>query len=108
MGICKGERIGREDIFDDYAFENVMFRWDHHARTIYRKFYGKAESGPVHADNRLYNDALRFGDEISVEAYAAGKRATKIGNLPGSPRQSGRKFRIRQLLLAVRNQLRRE
>ena len=53
-----------------------MFRWDHKDRKVYRKFYDKAESGPVPPDNNLYNEALRFGDEIQRDAYIAGKRGS--------------------------------
>lgn len=60
--------------FLDYPFEDVMFRWAHQTHEVYRKFYGEIEeSGPVPPDNRLYRDALRFGDEVSAEQYRAGK-----------------------------------
>nr|EUJ16448.1 hypothetical protein RSP673_00085 [Ralstonia solanacearum P673] len=77
MGVNKGERFSREDIYIDYPFEEVMFRWDHVEKKAYRKFYGERESGPVPHDNNLYNEALRSGDEITREAYTTGK--------PGSP-----------------------
>ncbi|WP_179404299.1 hypothetical protein [Burkholderia guangdongensis] len=73
MGINKGERFNSEDVYVDYPFEEVMFRWNHLDKKTYRKFYGEDEAGPIPHDNRLYNDALRFGDEITREAYAAGK-----------------------------------
>ncbi|WP_196303834.1 hypothetical protein [Ralstonia solanacearum] len=47
MGINKGERFSREDIYIDFLFEEVMFRWDHVEKKAYRKFYGERESGPV-------------------------------------------------------------
>jgi hypothetical protein len=74
MGITKGVRFGREDIYVDYPFEEVMFRWDHTERKIYRQFYGKVESGPVPHDNRLYNDALLYGEETTKDKYLNGKR----------------------------------
>lgn len=74
MGISKGERFNFEDIYVDYPFENVMFRWDFSERIIYRKFYGEKEhSGSIPHHNRLYNDALLFGDEITREEYMKGK-----------------------------------
>lgn len=70
MGIDKGPDFNDRDICVDYAFEEVRFRWDHVARKIYRKFYRESESTePVPHDNRLFNDALRFGDEITRDAY---------------------------------------
>ncbi|MBA5607389.1 hypothetical protein H3H36_18695 [Duganella sp. FT3S] len=74
MPIDKGERFTREDIFVDYFIEEVMFRWDHVTKKIYVRFYGKDESlHPVPYDNRLFNDALLGGDEISREEYGRGK-----------------------------------
>lgn len=41
---------------------------------IYMRFYGEEEKlTPVHHDNRLFNDALLFGDEISRDQYLTGK-----------------------------------
>lgn len=74
MGINKGDRFNEKDIYVDYSFEDVMFRWDHREKKIYRKFYGESESTePVPSDSKLFNDALRFGDEISREEYDQGK-----------------------------------
>ena len=73
MGIHKGEDFARRDIYIDYDFEEVTYRWDHLARKCYVKFYGKPEHPqPVPHDNRLHNDALRFGREISREEYERG------------------------------------
>jgi hypothetical protein len=77
MGVSKGERFAREDIFVDYDFEEVMFRWEYLEEKFYRKFYGKAEHPePIPKSNRLLNDALRFGDEITKDDYLKGKDAT--------------------------------
>ncbi|MGN6082590.1 hypothetical protein [Trinickia sp.] len=76
MGIDIGPRFNTEDVYIDYPFEEVMFRWEHAGRTIFRKFYDEAESGPVPHDNRLYNEALLYGDETTRDAYRAGKRSS--------------------------------
>jgi hypothetical protein len=73
MGVMKGQRFDEGDVFVDHPFEQVMFRWDHRARRTFRKFYGGEEQGPVPHDNRLFNDALRFGDEITAAEYHAGR-----------------------------------
>ena len=74
MGISKGERFIHEDIYVDYPFENVLFRWDCLERKIYRKFYGENESSElIPHDNRLFNEALCLGDEITREEYMKGK-----------------------------------
>jgi len=74
MPIQKGAIFAQRDVFVDYPLETVMFRWDHKSERIYRKFYGKPEGGePVPHDNRLFNDALLYGDEISKAAYDEGR-----------------------------------
>lgn len=73
MGVNKGARFAAGDVFVDYPFEEVRFRWDCREGNIYRKFYGKQEDpNPVSHDNRLFNDALRFGDEIDRSEYERG------------------------------------
>ena len=70
MPLEKGRHFAQRDIFIDYPFEEVMFRWDHVRQLVFRKFYGKVESGePVPHDNKLFNDALLYGNEISKEHY---------------------------------------
>ena len=74
MGSNKGERFEIEDIFVAYPYEEVMYRWDHRSKKIFVRFYGAPESSqPVLHDNRLFNEALRFGDEITQEEYLAGR-----------------------------------
>jgi hypothetical protein len=78
MPVNKGPRFAREDIYIDYPFEEVMYRWDHVAREIHVKFYGADESPkPIPHDNRLFNDALLGGEEISKEQYEGGKGRRK-------------------------------
>jgi hypothetical protein len=75
MPIGKGRHFSLRDIYIDYPFEEVMYRWDHVARKIFVRFYGKSEStGTVPDNNRLYNDALLYGDEITAEEYKDGKK----------------------------------
>ena len=74
MPINKGERFDRENIYIDYQFEQVMFRWDFLERKRYKKFYGESEGNKfIPCDNRLYNEALLYGDEITLEEYFKGK-----------------------------------
>lgn len=76
MGINKGERFDREDIFVVYSYEAVMFRWNFKEKKIYRKFYGEAESNQsVPEENKLFNESLRFGEEITAAEYWNGKHA---------------------------------
>ncbi|MET1257449.1 hypothetical protein [Aliikangiella maris] len=74
MAINKGELFSRQDVYIDYPFEEVMYRWDHKTEKIYVKFYGEEEkSEPVLYDNRLFNDALLSGQEVTKKVYMRGK-----------------------------------
>ncbi|WP_110946881.1 hypothetical protein [Pseudomonas sp. UBA5706] len=73
MGIDDLSVFAARDVYLDYDFEEVTFRWDHRARTVHVKFYGADESAElVPADSRLYNDAILYGREISREEYEKG------------------------------------
>ncbi len=64
-----------EIIYIDYDFEEVMYRWEHKKGLVHVKFYREEESNRlVPQDNRLFNDALRFGDRISKAEYELGVR----------------------------------
>ncbi len=73
MPIKSGDYLKNKDIYIDYPFEEVMFRRKKDG-TKYKKFYGETESPhPVPHDNRLFNDALLYGNEITEEEYKLGK-----------------------------------
>jgi hypothetical protein len=74
MGINKGKIFADRDVYINYPFEEVMFRWNHVEQKVYVRFYGNAEyRNPIPQDNRLYNDALLYGSEISREQYEGGQ-----------------------------------
>jgi hypothetical protein len=74
MPISKGQLFNEQDVYIDYDFEEVMYRYDYKTRKRYVKFYGKKESSRlVPHDNRLYNDALLYGEQITKEKYIKGK-----------------------------------
>ncbi|WP_444921821.1 hypothetical protein ACJJID_05475 [Microbulbifer sp. CnH-101-G] len=74
MSIKTGEYLNLKNIYIDYSFESVMFRRDKKTKNIYRKFYGKKEHpAPIPHTNRLFNDALLYGQEITKEEYLKGE-----------------------------------
>lgn len=74
MAIEKGDAFKNKDVFIDYPFEEVMYRWDNSSKEIYVKFYGRSESNnTVSPDNRLFNEALQSGVEIDQKEYLSGK-----------------------------------
>jgi hypothetical protein len=72
MDISKSDLKGK-DVYVDYNFENVLFRFEHKTRTFFRKFYGEDYEVEVKYNNRLLNDAIRFGDESDEHTYKTGK-----------------------------------
>ncbi|WP_434777394.1 hypothetical protein [Neisseria sp. Ec49-e6-T10] len=73
MGIKSSAELAIRDVYVDYDLEEVMFRWSFLKKQAYRKFYNDEKESPVPIDNKLYNEALLFGDEISKEQYEQGK-----------------------------------
>ena len=73
MAIEKGPRFSNEDIFVDYDFEEVMFRWEHKTQSVYRKFYGELFEAAVDHTNPLFFEALLAGIEIAEHEYHRGK-----------------------------------
>ncbi|WGO98875.1 hypothetical protein QFX18_02220 [Saccharophagus degradans] len=70
MAIKTGEYLNSKDVYIDYPFEEVMFRRMKKNGAIYKKFYGEQESSElIHYHNRLYNEALLSGNEITQEEY---------------------------------------
>jgi hypothetical protein len=75
MPLHKGKLFAQKDVFIDYPFENVMYRWDHIERKVYVRFYGEDEKPtPIPHEGRLFNDAILSGDEITRQQYEQGKR----------------------------------
>jgi hypothetical protein len=60
------------DVYIDHAFEDVMFRWEHQTRRVFRKFYGQQEVEIDHTSN-LFREAISAGQQITAEQYAEGK-----------------------------------
>ncbi|MFL0798000.1 MAG: hypothetical protein K6L73_10990 [Cellvibrionaceae bacterium] len=76
MPIKTGDYLNTKDVYIDYPFEDVMFKRMKDDGSIYRKFYGEEEfSEVISHDNKLYNEALLSGCEISREEYDLGKKA---------------------------------
>lgn len=74
MRINKGTAFSERSIYVDYPFEAVMFRWDNMQKKIFIKFYGRTEdANSIPHDSWLFNEALRFGNEITEAEYNAGR-----------------------------------
>ncbi len=74
MAIKTGEYLHQNDVYIDYPYEEVMFRSKSGGGAVYRKFYGEEECPEtISSSNRLFNDALLSGDEITKQEYESGK-----------------------------------
>ncbi len=70
MSVEKGPRFAESDVYVDYPFESVRYRWDHLSEKVFVKFYGKSEHDEtVPTNNRLFTDALLSGTEITKAEY---------------------------------------
>jgi len=66
MNIADAYRAG--DVYLDYPFEDVKFRWEKETKKVFRRFYGQAEAEISHTSN-LYHDAISAGKLITREEY---------------------------------------
>jgi hypothetical protein len=71
MGVAK-HQLNR-DVFVDYDLDEMMVRYEHATGRFFCKMHGRSQEVEVRYDDRLMNDALRFGDEIDAQTYQAGK-----------------------------------
>jgi hypothetical protein len=60
----------RGDVYIDYPFEDVRFRFEKATGKVYRRFYGCAED-EVRPDSDLYHQAILSGREITRDEYDA-------------------------------------
>ncbi|HOI75538.1 MAG TPA: hypothetical protein PLO63_15440 [Syntrophales bacterium] len=56
------------DVYLDYPFEDVKFRYEKQTGKVFRRFYGQAEEEVSHSSN-LYHDAISAGKQITREEY---------------------------------------
>ncbi len=67
-----GAHWNEMDLYIDYAWESVMFRWDYTEQKVFRKFYGDNFEKEVPQSNKLWNAAKCDGLEMTQAQYAAG------------------------------------
>jgi hypothetical protein len=74
VAVEKGSRFVGRDVYIDYSYMRVMFRWEFESEQIFVRHYGKPESStPIAHDNGLFNEATLYGTEISRDEYFQGK-----------------------------------
>ena len=60
------------DVYIDFPFERVKFRFEHATRKVYRRFYGEPEDEIPHNSN-LYHEAISFS------RYCCGGETSGLG-----------------------------
>jgi hypothetical protein len=58
----------RGDVFVDYSFEDVKFRYEKKTGKVFRRFYGQPDQ-EVSFSSNLFRDALSAGKPISRAEY---------------------------------------
>jgi hypothetical protein len=68
MVLLYSEDFRTRDIYLDYPFEDVKFRWDKQTKKVYRRYYGKKEDEVDHSSD-MFNQAIAAGTEITRDEY---------------------------------------
>lgn len=74
MGVRAEEFQKNRDIYIDYDFEEIMFRFDSKANRFFSKMYRSDIEYEVPFNDTLLKDAIASGDEIDSETYHSGKQ----------------------------------
>ena len=56
------------DVYIDFPYERVKFRYEKATHTVYQRWYGATETRIPH-DSELYNEAHSGGFAITCEEY---------------------------------------
>ena len=74
MGISKAFGFVGRDVYIDYPYMKIMFRWEYETERIFARAYGKDEHPqPIAHHNDVFTQASLFGAEISRDEYLSGK-----------------------------------
>ncbi|MGH2567666.1 MAG: hypothetical protein ACRDGA_04960 [Bacteroidota bacterium] len=60
------------DVYIEYAFENVLFRYEKKSDRYFRKFYDKSREDECEYNNKLFHDATLSGVMTTAERYKSG------------------------------------
>jgi len=71
------------DLFIEYGFEEVLFRFEKKTARYFRKFFNESDEHQVPSDNKLLCDALCSGVLTTAERYSVGDAPAPVA-LPAS------------------------
>ena len=66
--MVKLELFRKGDVYIDYPFEDMKFRFDKASNKVFVRFYGKPEVEIDHG-NAHFNEAISAGNVITKEEY---------------------------------------
>lgn len=61
------------DVYIDFPYEEVFFRFEKATGKVFRKFYGEAAETEIPRDNNLYAEGTIAGTEVTADLYAKGR-----------------------------------
>lgn len=69
MSVGDGDKFWNRDVYIYDDVEEVKFRWDYAERKVYCKFCDDNIEFLTSHENKLYNDTILSGQEITKEQY---------------------------------------
>ena len=57
------------DVYIDYPYERVMFRYEKETNTVYQRWYAESHEKQIPLDSHLYNESHSGGFMITREEY---------------------------------------
>jgi hypothetical protein len=61
------------DVYIDFPYEEVFFRFEKATGKVFRKFYGESGEIEIPRDNKLYSEGRIAGSQVSAICYANGR-----------------------------------
>ena len=65
------ELFRKGDVYIDFPFEDVLYRYEFKTRRLFCRFYGCPEN-EIPQDSKLFHDAISAGAVTTAERYAQG------------------------------------
>jgi hypothetical protein len=72
MGV-PGSAFQAGDVYIDFPYEEVMFRYEKGTGKVFRKFYGKTREDEIPAESNLYAEGIIAGTQTTLDEYRRGR-----------------------------------
>jgi hypothetical protein len=69
------ELFQKGDVYIDFPYEDLMYRYEFATRKLFCKFYGRQEA-EILQDSKLFHDAISAGNVTTAEHYRLGGPVT--------------------------------